>query len=131
MCVSEELNQPIEGLGELGLFRAVEWPLMEEGQEGSLHHDDMVQDFVQVLITHRFRMGLYRFQQGLICPHLVANKGTKQIDRCAIHGQKDSTGRHCRRFLGLDGCSALPTHCLRRKERSRISSFARQAWRSL
>jgi hypothetical protein len=46
VCVPEELNQLIEGFGELGLFRAVEWPLMEESQESPLHHDDMVQGFV-------------------------------------------------------------------------------------
>jgi hypothetical protein len=67
----------IEGFWELGFFRAVEWPLMEEGLENSLHHDDMVQDFVQVFVAQRFWMGLYRFQQGLICPDLVAKEGTK------------------------------------------------------
>jgi hypothetical protein len=37
----------------------------------------MVQDFVQVFVAQRFWMGLYRFQQGLICPDLVAKEGTK------------------------------------------------------
>jgi hypothetical protein len=72
----------------LGLFRTVEWSLLEEAQEDSLHHDGMVQDFVEVLVTQRFRMGLYGFQQGLICPYLVAKEGTKQIDHGATTSLK-------------------------------------------
>jgi hypothetical protein len=33
-------------------------------------------------------MGLYGFQQGLICPYLVAKEGTKQIDHGATTSLK-------------------------------------------
>jgi hypothetical protein len=78
MCLekAELTDRTIRGVGTLSRGRM---DALEEAQEDSLHHDDMVQDFVQVLVTQRFRMGLYGLQQGFICPFLVAKEGTKQI----------------------------------------------------
>jgi hypothetical protein len=92
VCVAEKLNQLSERFGELGLLRAVERSLMEKAKEDSLHHDDMVQDPVQILVAQRFRMGLYGIQERLICPHLVAKERTKQID----HGVKPPRRREVR-----------------------------------
>jgi hypothetical protein len=54
----EKVDQLIERLERLGLFRGVEGPVDEARQEKSLHHDDVVKSLEKPLVVERFGMGL-------------------------------------------------------------------------
>ena len=54
----EKLDQLIEILGRLGLFRGFEGPADEARQENPLHHDDVVKSLEKPLVLERFGMGL-------------------------------------------------------------------------
>jgi hypothetical protein len=54
----EKVDQLIERLRRLGLFRGVEGPVDEARQENSLHHDDVVKSLEKPLVLERFGMGL-------------------------------------------------------------------------
>lgn len=54
----EKLDQLIEILGRLGLFRGFEGPVDEARQEKPLHHDDVVKSLEKPLVLERFGMGL-------------------------------------------------------------------------
>jgi hypothetical protein len=54
----EKVDQLIERLRRLRLFRGVERPVDDARQEKSLHHDDVVKSLEKPLVLERLGMGL-------------------------------------------------------------------------
>jgi hypothetical protein len=70
----KKVDQLIERLGRLGLFRRVEGTVGEARQEKSLHHDDVVKSLEKPLVVERFGMGLDSREDGSVGPRLVTEE---------------------------------------------------------
>jgi hypothetical protein len=70
----EKVDQVIERLRRLRLFRGVERPVDDARQEKSLHHDDVVKSLEKPLVLERLGMGLDSSEHGSVGPRLMTKK---------------------------------------------------------